>query len=132
MAFKKGQSGNPNGRPKGVKDRRTKYRDLLEPHAEGLMKKAVDLALGGDTTAMRLCLERVCPAIKAKDEPIKIDGLKGTLAEQGQAIIAALGEGDITPAEAASVLGALSSQARIVEVDELEKRIAALEEKLPK
>ena len=39
--FKKGQSGNRAGRPKGIKDRRVKYRELLEPHAQALVKKAV-------------------------------------------------------------------------------------------
>ena len=65
MSFKKGQSGNPSGRPKGVKDKRTELRELLEPHAEALVKKAVDLALMGDTSALRLCLERIIPAVKS-------------------------------------------------------------------
>ena len=46
--FKKGQSGNPAGKPKGAKDKRTELRELLKPHAEKLVKKAVDMALAGD------------------------------------------------------------------------------------
>ncbi len=45
--FKKGQSGNPAGRPKGIKDRRVKYRELLEQHTPALVSKTVELALGG-------------------------------------------------------------------------------------
>lgn len=129
MAFKKGQSGNPGGRPRGIKDRRVKYREYLEPHAEDLIKKTVDLALTGDVAAMRLCLERIIPPIKAKGETVNIGTLKGSLTVQGQKIISAMGKGQLTPSEAASMLSTMASQTRIIEADELEKRIAALEAK---
>ncbi len=61
MRFKKGQSGNPNGRPLGCLNKRTQLAALLEPHAEALISKAVELALGGDTNALRLCIERLLP-----------------------------------------------------------------------
>jgi hypothetical protein len=128
--YRKGESGNPKGRPPGIKDKRTQYRKLLEPHVEELVAKAVELALDGDTTALRLCLERITPPIKAKDETINIGKLEGTLAEQGQAIIAAVGTGTISPTEAATMLGALASQARIREGDELAKRLSELEMKV--
>ncbi len=127
--FKKGQSGNPKGRPKGIKDRRVKYRELLEPHASELVKKAVELALAGDTTSLRLCLERIVPSIKSQDEPVKLGELEGTLPEQGAAIVAAMGAGQVSPSEAAVMLQALAAQARIVEVDDLEKRVTVLEDK---
>ena len=126
--FKKGQSGNRAGRPKGIKDRRVKYRELLEHHTPALVDKAVKLALGGDTAALRLCLERVIPAIKTKDEPIKLDRLTGTLTEQGQTIIQAMAKGTLVPSEATTMLQALATQARITELDVLEQRLRALEE----
>lgn len=66
--FMKGQSGNPAGRPKGIPDKRTQMRELFEPHAEALIDKAVQLALAGDTTALRMCLERIIPPMKASAE----------------------------------------------------------------
>ena len=126
--FKAGISGNPRGRPKGTKDRRVQYRDLLEPHATNLMCKAVDLAMEGDTTALRLCLDRICPVIKAKDEPVLIDGLKGPLAEQGEQIIGAMSKGQITPSEASIAIQTLAVQARITEITDLEQRVKILEE----
>jgi hypothetical protein len=127
MRFKKGESGNPAGKPRGAKDKRTELRELLQPYAANLVKKAVELALAGDTTALRICVDRIIPTIKAKDAPIGISGLTGSLAEQGQAVLSAMAAGEITPDEANSVMAAIAAQVRIVEADELEKRIAALE-----
>ena len=130
MTFRKGESGNPQGRPKGLPDRRTKLRGLLEPHAQELVAKAVELAKAGDTTALRLCLECLIPPIKAKDEHVAVAGLTGTLSQQGDAVLASMRKGRVTPDEAATVLQALAAQARITEFDDLEGRIRQLEEKV--
>jgi hypothetical protein len=127
VRFKSGQSGNPAGKPIGAKDKRTALRGLLQPHADALVKKAVELALAGDTTALRICIDRCIPTIKAKDEPISLAGLTGTLSEQGGIVLAALAAGEITPDDANALMSAISAQVRIVEADDLEKRIAALE-----
>lgn len=127
MAFTKGMSGNPAGKPKGARDKRTALRELLQPHAADLTKKAVELALAGDTTALRICIDRCIPVMKAKDEPVLVPGLAGTLAEQGQAVLSAMAVGTVTPDQASAVMQVISAQARIIEVDELEKRLAALE-----
>ncbi len=53
--FRKGQSGNPAGRPRGARNRATQNAELLlEGEAEALTRKAVELALGGDPAALRL------------------------------------------------------------------------------
>jgi hypothetical protein len=55
-----GRSGNPAGRPKGVRHHITVLAEhLLEGEAEGLVRKAIELALGGDVTALRMCLDRI-------------------------------------------------------------------------
>jgi len=71
MTFKSGQSGNINGRPRGIADKRTKLRELLEIHAEKLIQKMIELALEGNVIAMRLCIERLIP--KLRKEPIEIE-----------------------------------------------------------
>ncbi|WP_333995074.1 DUF5681 domain-containing protein [Burkholderia orbicola] len=127
--FKKGQSGNPAGKPRGTRDKRTALRELLQPHAADLVAKAVELAKAGDTTALRICIDRCIPAIKAKDAPVDLPDLTGSLVEQGEAVMRAMAHGRITPDEANAVMQVISAQARIIEVDELEKRLAALESK---
>lgn len=125
--FEKGKSGNPRGRPKDTKT--AELRAMLRPHAGELIERAVELAREGDTTALRLCLERILPPLKGKDGTVEVPGLSRSksLSEKGQKILAAAGTGKISPAEASTLMQALASQARIVEVDELERRIAALE-----
>jgi hypothetical protein len=64
--FAKGQSGNPGGRRLGSRNKATLAAQmLLADEAEALTRKAVELALGGDPTALRLCLERVLPRDRA-------------------------------------------------------------------
>jgi Family of unknown function (DUF5681) len=60
--FAKGQSGNPGGRRLGSRNKPTVAAQmLLTDEAEALTRKAVELALSGDPTALRLCVERVLP-----------------------------------------------------------------------
>ena len=85
------------------------------------------MALAGDAAALRICIDRLIPAAKAKDDPVSLPDLPETLAGKGHAVIDALGEAKLTPDEAGTILQALATQARIVEADEIEKRVAALE-----
>lgn len=63
--YKPGESGNRSGKKPGTINKRTQLAKLLEPHAEALVNKAVELALNGDSNALRLCIDRLIP--KAKD-----------------------------------------------------------------
>ena len=48
------------GKPRGTRHKATQaVLSLLEGEALALSRKAVDMALQGDTTALRLCLERL-------------------------------------------------------------------------
>src|SRR5918993_735301 len=67
--FAPGTSGDPGGRPAGSRHRTTlAMEELLDGEAEKLTRKAVDLALGGDMVAMRLCLDRTIPP--RRDRPV--------------------------------------------------------------
>jgi hypothetical protein len=107
MAFQPGVSGNPAGKPVGAKDRRTSLRKLFEDRAEELINKAIEMALGGDTVALKLCLER-CVSRK-KDEPVEFhlprDITNGdSLILIGANILRTMEKGKITPEQAKTLL----------------------------
>lgn len=128
--FKKGTSGNPAGKPPGAKDKRTELRALLQPHAAALLGKAVELALSGDSTALRLCLDRITPTLKPTTEPVTSAlPTTGTLSEQAAAIYRAATAGEISGDDAAHLMNLLQAQMKIQEFTEIEKRLAELEAK---
>src|SRR5512134_2042435 len=104
MGFKKGQSGNAAGRPPGIPDKRTELRKLLEPHAEELVAKVVSLALKGDRTALRLCMDRLIPPLKSRDAPVDVGSFSGSLAAQGRAVLTGVAEQRLSPDEASTLM----------------------------
>lgn len=121
--------GNP-GKPKGSRHRATQaIEQMLEGQREALTQKAIDLALEGDVTALRLCLDRIAPV--RKDAPVSFDLPDIETAEDAanaaRAILRAVAEGEVTPMEAATVMGVVEQFRRTLETTEMERRIAALE-----
>ncbi len=121
--------GNP-GKPKGARHRSTlAAQALLDGESEALTRKAVSMALEGDVTALRLCLERITPP--RRDTPVTFDlpvmrSLRDA-ASAAAAIIAAVAAGDLTPTEGTHVMALIDSFRRTLEVTEIEERIANLE-----
>src|SRR5258705_5458931 len=65
--FAKGPSNRPTGRRAGSRNKKTLAAAvLLEGEAEALTRRAVELALAGDPTAMRLCIERILPPCRER------------------------------------------------------------------
>src|SRR4029077_19494962 len=124
--FQKGQSGNPAGRPRGSRNATTVAMEmLLDGQAEALTQKAIDLALAGDMAALRLCLDRILPP--RKDSPVAFDlpemkTLNDAVPAMG-ALVKAVGQGDLTPTEAAELTKMVQAFAKIIETAELEERV---------
>ena len=124
--FAKGNSG----KPKGSRHKATQAAlSLLEGCTGQLTSKVIELALDGDTTALRLCLERICPA--RKDTPVVFDLPTIQNAEEAseaaRAILAAVSQGELTPLEAVGVMGLVETFRKTLETSELESRISKLE-----
>lgn len=77
--------------------------------------------------AARAILPYMHPRLGTIDAPANIGELSGTLADQGRKVIEGIADGTLSPSEAASIMQTIAAQARIVEVDELERRVTALE-----
>lgn len=122
-------AGN-SGRPAGSRNRATlAVEALLAGEAEGLARMVIRLALLGDTTALRLALERIAPA--RKDNPVAFDlpPLKSVAdaAVAAGAVLEAVSAGDLTPSEATACMGLIDSYRRVLETTDLELRLSALE-----
>ena len=126
-AWKPGQSGNPKGRPPGAGEL-AQLRASIAGDVPGIIKALTDAALGGDVQAARVLLERCLPPIKPIEQPTPLTLPTGaSLSEQGRAVLVAVAAGELAPSQGAALIGALGTMAKIHEVDELERRIAALE-----
>lgn len=126
----KGGTREGAGRKKGS-GQAAHYRAMLEPYAEELIQRVVGMAKEGDMAALKLCLDRLCAPLRPTDRLIAIDGMVEVkeLSEKGDLVLQSAASGDITPAEAQSLMSAISGQARIIETDELERRLSELEGK---
>ena len=123
--FKKGISGNPSGRPAGQTPG-AKLRKAIEAKADEILQSVIDAAVNGDMAACKMLLDRITPTLKPQALPINLV-FQESLALQGNEIIKATVGGQIAPDIGSQLLAALSNQAKIVEIDDLTKRIEALE-----
>ncbi|MEI6068494.1 MAG: DUF5681 domain-containing protein [Methylococcaceae bacterium] len=123
--FKPGQSGNPKGRPKN-KTPATLLRKSIIDDMPDIILKLVEQAKEGDTAAAKILLDRCVPSLKPQAMAINLP-VNGTLAEQGGEIIRATLSGQIPPDIGSQLITALANQSKIIEIDELTKRIEILE-----
>jgi len=121
---------NSNGRPKGSRNATTLALEaLLDGEAEALIRKAVELALAGDITALRLCLDRILPP--RKDRPVSFEMLPISNADDARAASAALldavASGALTPSEASEVGKLIDAYVKTFELTEVLARLDKLE-----
>jgi hypothetical protein len=128
--WKPGQSGNPAGKPRGAKHRATMLAEqMIGDEAERVVRKVIDLALAGDITCLRLCLERLAPP--RKDSPVtirlpRIERAADAVSAMSM-VIGAVGDGEVTPTEGAALAGIVETHRRVLETADLAARIEALE-----
>ena len=130
--FEPGQSGNPNGRPRGSRNKVTvAVEKLLEADAETIVKKAIEMAKGGDTALIRLCLSRLSPPPrKDRHIPFVLPPMNSPISTVTAvaAITDAVAAGKLTPGEAAQLSQLVANYAKALEVVVLEERICRLEQ----
>ncbi len=127
MKWKPGQSGNPKGRKANPIAER--FRKATDGQLDAVIDAMLTAAKSGDTSAAKLILERCIPPFKPVAPttafPLSGDGLT----ERAESILAAVAAGSIAISDAKALIDAIGSLAKITEIDELERRVAALEVK---
>lgn len=116
------------GRPKGAVSARTRM--MLDASGD-ILRSVIDQAKCGDLRAAEIILDRTVPRLKTAAEPVDMGSLPpdATLSQKANTVADAILGGRLDPVIGAQLLTALAGVARIVETDELESRIAALEGK---
>ena len=125
MAYKPGESGNSAGRPPGQTPGAMLRKAILDDMPD-IIATLVEQAKAGDTAASKILIDKVIPTVKSQALPVTVQS-GDTLAKTGSNVIASTMNGDVSPDVSALLLSALSNQARIVEITDLENRISALE-----
>lgn len=132
--FQKGHSGNPNGRPPGARHKTTVAMEvLLDGEAEAILRTAIDKAKEGDTTALRLCLERVVPARRDRCIRFAVPPIEtaADAAKAAAALVTGVANGELTPAEAGELGRLIDNFVRALEAGDFEARLRRLEEPTP-
>jgi hypothetical protein len=130
MLFQPGQSGNPAGRPRGSRNKRTVLlENILHGEGETIMRKLIELANRGELGAIRMCMDRLLPAAKGEsvacDMPPMNNPMDAVAAMTG--VFEALRVGDLTSAEADKVAKLVHTWMRTMVVVTHEARIREIE-----
>ncbi len=118
------------GRPKGSRNK-TKFpgQHLLDQYAEHITRKCIAMAMQGDRTALRMCMERVNArreaCIRMSLPTIRSAADIGRAAEK---ITNAIRAGGISPDEGETLMRILESRSRVIERVEFERRLEMLEQ----
>src|ERR1700693_1140859 len=122
------QPGNTfgRGRPQGSRNKATiALQEMLNGHGESITRKCALLALQGDPTALRLCMERLIPP--RRDSPVKFKlPPVTTAAEVARAlttVLSAVAEGQLTPTEGQMIATILEARRKVIETEEHEGRL---------
>ena len=128
--WKKGQSGNPAGKKPGTRHKATRLAEtLLDGEAEELVKKCVEMAINGDSTAMRICMDRLVPPRKSRPITINLPDVNtGEGVSEAQAVVVQkVAEGEVTPEEGQVLSSILEARRKSIETADHEARLNKLE-----
>lgn len=124
-----GPSPNPAGRPKGLPDKRLLATQQMLDEMRNIVAVLVGKALEGDTNAASIVLAKVMPSVKAQMEKVEFDlNTEAPISEQVASVLDALATGILAPDVARLIIDSIARLADVRATEELEARIAALEE----
>jgi hypothetical protein len=133
--FKKGESGNPKGKPKGAKHRASLLAEkLFENDIEMICNQVISQARDGNLHAAKIILDRLLPPRKDRFINIKLPFINGSsdALEALRLICFAVGNGEITPLEGEALSKIIEIQTKSMELYDFEKRLQSINESMPK
>ncbi|WP_222422934.1 DUF5681 domain-containing protein [Sphingobium sp. B2] len=125
-----GQSGNPRGRPPNRPDKRLLATQAALDEMRNIVAMLVGRALEGDTNAASIVLSKVLPSVKAQAEKVNFEfDATAPISEQVAQVLDAVAAGAVAPDVGRLIIDSIKSLADVRATEQLESRIAALEEK---
>ena len=105
-----------------------------------MTRRAVELALAGDPTAMRLCLERILPPCRERTVKFALPPIESAPTAQSawaeghdiaaavKAVTSALANGATTPGEAERIAAVVDTFVRAIDASDFDRRLRELED----
>ncbi len=122
-------SPNPNGRPAGLPDKRLLATQQMLDEMRNIFAVLVGKALEGDTNAASIVLSKVMPSIKAQAEKVNFSfDAAAPIGEQVAQVLDAIAAGSVAPDVGRLIIESIKALSDVRATEELETRIAALEE----
>ena len=126
--FEKGNRSG-QGRPLGSRNKRTIFMEAMENHGEAIIKQCQLLALKGNPSALRLCMERLSPVSRPWSNRFAMPAVKTAtdLGPAWESVVKQVALGNLSPEEGQVITNMLESRRRVIETEVLEARLRALE-----
>jgi hypothetical protein len=124
------QKGN-SGRKRGSKNKTTLLAaSLAAEQGEEILRKAIELAMGGNVTMIKFLLDRILP--KERAIPLELPRLvyAPDSVDAMAKIVDAVSSGRISPREAADVAQVVSAFTRAIDVTEVQNAVDWVKDKL--
>jgi len=128
--FKKGLSGNPEGRPAGLRNKASLLAEqLFAADIQTICSSVIEQAKIGNMQAAKLILDRILPS--KKDAPISLELSKiethNDILKAIACITKAVANGSITPLEGEALARIVDIHAKALELHQYEIRLVLLE-----
>lgn len=125
--WRKGVSGNPRGRERGSKNRKTLVMEELERDGSALAAAIKAKALEGDASCMSLWLSRLEPAARTRGETVEFNFRPdATPAQNIEEVMKAVAAGDMSVETGAQLISGIEKLANVRVAEMTEDKETAL------